>query len=69
MPDQNPDEELHKAYSIAMRKGRERYVFVFDEASFDETSRTFARFANDRDLFFCLARCNCSWRVFTKAQS
>ena len=35
-----------------MRKGRERYVFVFDQASFDETSRTFARFANDRDLSF-----------------
>ena len=52
MPAQNPEEEKHTVYHLTMRKGAERYVFVFDKASFNETSQTFRRFANDPNLSF-----------------
>ena len=37
---------------IALVKGGERYVFLFDDDSRDETLRTMARYAADPDLSF-----------------
>lgn len=37
---------------IAMVKGGERYVFLFDDASRDEALRTLGRFASDPSLSF-----------------
>lgn len=37
---------------IALVKGTERYVFLYDDASRVETLRTFGRYASDPDLSF-----------------
>lgn len=51
MPGSNPEGE-HKATVLGVIRGGERYLFIFDEASFGATLHTFRRFANNPDLSF-----------------
>jgi len=37
---------------LALVKGNERYVFLYDDASRDEVLRTLGRFASNPDLSF-----------------
>lgn len=37
---------------LALVKGGERYVFIYEDSSRDETLRTLGRFASDPDLSF-----------------
>ena len=39
-------------YIIALVKGSERYVFLFDDASYSEVLRIFGRFASEEELSF-----------------
>jgi hypothetical protein len=47
----NPEGE-HKSTILGVLRGGERYLFVFDDASFGETLQTRRRFANNPDLSF-----------------
>jgi hypothetical protein len=47
----NPEGE-HKASILGVIRGGERYLFIFDDASFGVTLDTFRRFANNPDLSF-----------------
>lgn len=47
----NPEGE-NKATILGIMRGGERYLFVFDDASFGEALQTMRRFANNPDLSF-----------------
>ena len=42
---------------LALVKGNERYVFLYDDASRDEVLRTLGRFASNPDLSFTWYDC------------
>jgi hypothetical protein len=41
-----------KVNGLALVKGSERYIFIYDDNSRSETLRTLGRFARNPDLFF-----------------
>lgn len=47
-----PKPEPTEKNVMALVKGNERYLFVFDEAGKAETLRTFGRFASNTELSF-----------------